>query len=113
MTITFENDNNVIVYALEKIISFARDNQYIFLAQSIWWISSIIGLQPGFIIHIDNLKERSELRPELSIQQASSAESEKIQTYYGDYLDKDIESVSMTDSEIHNKVIDNCEDFLE
>jgi len=54
MTITFENDNNVIVYALGKIISYARNNQFIFLAQSVWWISSIIGLQQGLIIRIDN-----------------------------------------------------------
>jgi len=59
MTFTFENDNDVIVYALEKIISYARNNQYIFLARSVWWISSIIGLQQGLIIHIDNLRNRS------------------------------------------------------
>jgi hypothetical protein len=59
MTITFENDNDIIVYALEKIISFPRDSHYIFLAQSIWWISSIIGLQPELVIHIDNLRNRS------------------------------------------------------
>jgi len=58
MTITFENDNDVIVYGLEKIISYARENQYIFLMQSIWWIASIIGLQQGLVIHIDNLKNR-------------------------------------------------------
>jgi len=58
MTITFENDNDVIVYGLEKIISYARENQYIFLAQSIWWIASIIDLQQGLVIHIDNLKNR-------------------------------------------------------
>jgi hypothetical protein len=56
MTITFESDKDVIVYALEKIISYARNNQYIFLAQSIWWISSTIGLQEGLVIYIDNLK---------------------------------------------------------
>jgi len=60
MTISFEIDNEVIVYALAKIISFARANQYIFLAQSICWISSIIGLQPGLITYIDNLHSRSE-----------------------------------------------------
>ena len=61
MAITIENNNDVIVYALEKIISYTRDNQYIFLAQTMWWISSIIGLQQGLIVHIDNLKVRSEL----------------------------------------------------
>jgi len=45
MTITFKNDNDIILYTLEKILSYARVNQNIFLAQSIWWISSILGLQ--------------------------------------------------------------------
>jgi len=62
MTSTFENDNVVIVYTLEKIISCAKDSQYIFLAQSVWWISSMIGLQQGLIIHINNLPIRSEIR---------------------------------------------------
>jgi hypothetical protein len=62
MTITFANEDDVIVYALEKIISYARNNQYIFFAQSIWWISSIIGLQQGLIIHFGNLKIRSDIR---------------------------------------------------
>jgi len=64
MTITFENDNNVIVYALVKIISYARENQYIILAQSIWWISSVIGLQQGSEIYIDTLKERLNTGPQ-------------------------------------------------
>jgi hypothetical protein len=62
MSITFENENDVIVYALEKIITFARNNRYIFLAQSVWWISSILGLQQGLIVHIDNIRERSNIR---------------------------------------------------
>jgi hypothetical protein len=56
MTLTFENDNDIIIYALEKIISFARSNQYIILVQSVWWISSIIGLQQGLVTHINNLR---------------------------------------------------------
>jgi len=60
MTIILENDIDVIVSALEKIISYARGIQYIFLALSVWWISSIIGLQRGWVIHINNLKKRSE-----------------------------------------------------
>jgi len=59
MTITFDNDNDIIVYALEKIISYARDNQYVFLAQSIWWISSILKLQQKLVTHIDNLRIQS------------------------------------------------------
>ena len=58
MTITFENDSDVIVYALEKIISFARDNQYLFVANCVWWISAIIGLETGLVTHIENLEAR-------------------------------------------------------
>jgi hypothetical protein len=57
MTITFENDNDVIAYALEKVISYARKNQQIFVAQCVWWLASIIGLEQGLIIHIDNLRK--------------------------------------------------------
>jgi len=56
MTLTFENDNDVIVYALESIISYARQHQYIFVAQSVWWIAAITGLTEGLVTHIDNLQ---------------------------------------------------------
>jgi len=59
MTLAFENNNDVIVYTLEKIISYARDNQYSFVAQCVWWLASIIGLQEGLVIHINNLRIRS------------------------------------------------------
>jgi len=62
MTLTFENDNDVIVYALEKIISYARKHQYIFVGQSIWWIASVIGLTEGLATHIDNLRTRETLK---------------------------------------------------
>jgi len=45
MTITCEKDNDVIVYTLERIISYATTNQYIFVAQYVWWLFSIVGLQ--------------------------------------------------------------------
>jgi hypothetical protein len=60
MTITFENDNDVIVYALEKVISYARRTQQIFVAQFVWWLASIIGLEQGLIIHINNVQSRTE-----------------------------------------------------
>jgi len=56
MTITFKDDRDVIVYALERIICYARDNQYIFIAQSVWWISSVIGLSEELATHIDSLR---------------------------------------------------------
>jgi len=59
MTITFESDNSIIIYSLEEIIAFAKRNQYIFLAQSVLWISSVLGLQSDQVIYIDNLRTRS------------------------------------------------------
>jgi hypothetical protein len=125
MTIAFANDNDVIVYALEKIISYARTNQYIFLAQSVWWISSIIGLQQSLINLIDNLKARAEVNLAKEVPDTSDGEiptSEviihpdrvhQIQHSEDSYIVSDIESISTTETDIHNEVIDNCEAFLE
>jgi len=59
MTITFENDNDVIIYALEKSIAYARRTQQIFVAQCVWWLASILGLEQGLIAHIDILQRAS------------------------------------------------------
>jgi len=62
MTLTFENDNDVIIYALEKIISYASQHHYIFVAQSVWWIATVTGLTEGLVTHIDNLQIRLEVQ---------------------------------------------------
>jgi len=56
MTITFTNDSDIIVYALKKMIHWARDNQYLFVANCAWWIARVIGLDSGLIMHLDNLE---------------------------------------------------------
>jgi hypothetical protein len=61
MTITFENDNDVIVYALEKVISYARTTQQDFLAQCVWLLASVIGLQHGLFTYINNIQTRTEV----------------------------------------------------
>jgi len=61
MTITFENESDVIAYAFEKILSDARRNQQIFVAQCVWWLASIIGLEQGLINYIDNIQSRIEV----------------------------------------------------
>jgi hypothetical protein len=61
MTINFENDNDIIVYALEKIITFARTSVQIFVAQCVGWLASIIGLEPGLISYIDNFPNRTRI----------------------------------------------------
>jgi hypothetical protein len=53
-----ESNNDVIVYALKKIIAYARRTQQIFVAQCVWWLVLIIGLEPGLVIYIDNLQSR-------------------------------------------------------
>jgi len=58
MPIIFENDSDVIVYALEKIISFARNIQHLFVANCVWWIAGILGFDGNLRIHIDNLTLR-------------------------------------------------------
>lgn len=45
----------MIVYATEMTIAFARSSLYIHLVQSIRWISSVVGLIVGLIMHIDTL----------------------------------------------------------
>jgi hypothetical protein len=47
------------------------------LAQTVWWISSIIGLQQGLVIHIDNIKKRSDITIRESVQK-DNASSKKI-----------------------------------
>jgi hypothetical protein len=61
MTITFENDNDVIVYAFEKVIAYARRTHQIFVAQCVWWLASTIGLEQGLIILIDYIQSREEV----------------------------------------------------
>jgi len=55
MTIGFENDSEVIVYALEKVIAFAQEHQYFFVANCAWWIASIIGLDNHLTRYIDRI----------------------------------------------------------
>jgi hypothetical protein len=79
MTITFENDSDVIVYALEKIISFARENQYLFVANCIWWIAGVIGLDSGLTIFIDNLEIRKQIgENRISATPRDNARSESV-----------------------------------
>jgi len=61
ITITFDNDNDVVVYALEKIISYPRMRRYLFVAQCVWWLALSIGLEKGLVVHIDNLRIQLEV----------------------------------------------------
>jgi hypothetical protein len=79
MAITFETDANVIVYALEKIVSFARENQYLFVANCAWWIAGITGLDSGLTIFIDNLETRKRVgQYRISTTPSNIARSESV-----------------------------------
>jgi hypothetical protein len=53
MTFSFKNDNDIIVYALEKVVSYASRFQHVFLAQCVWWLASVIGLEQELVTFID------------------------------------------------------------
>jgi hypothetical protein len=58
MTITFEHETDVIVYAFEKVISYAKKNQQIFVAQCVWWLALIVGIEQELVKYIDNIQSR-------------------------------------------------------
>jgi len=58
MMFTFKNDNDVIVITLEKVISHSKKTQQIFVAQCVWLLASVNGLELGLIIQIDHLGSR-------------------------------------------------------
>jgi len=64
MTITLNNDNDVIVYGLEKILSFCKVRQLLFAAHCVWWLAGLIGLESGLIVHINELWLNSDLNRE-------------------------------------------------
>jgi hypothetical protein len=88
----------------------------------VWWICSIIGLQEGFVIYIDNLTARSNIR-HLVVRVEASEYSDlsgvhpsriaRIQDSDIDYNASECESNSTTETDIHNKVIDICKAFPE
>jgi hypothetical protein len=99
MTITFVNDNNVIVYALEKVISYARKSQQIFVAQCVWWLASTIGLEQGLISYIDNVQ----FRQEVTIIPERAPESKRTISP----VPKDIQG-----DERRDQILQECEEYL-
>jgi hypothetical protein len=56
MTYTFNTEREVIIFALERIISYAKEYNYYFVANSTWWIASIKGLDKELRNYIDVLE---------------------------------------------------------
>jgi len=126
MTITFGNDNDVIVYGLEKIISYARTKQHIILAQCVGWTALSIGLQEGLIPHIDNLRTHSEAyqvpskvypdnnHPDCVRQVGNDIYNEKDQDYCGnqDMSNSEDEQSNTPKHNLNDQVLKHCEEFL-
>jgi hypothetical protein len=113
MTVTFENDNDVIVYALEKIISYARKTQQVFVAQCVWWLASIVGLDQGLINHIDNLQSRIEVTDTSESVDPNSAttsgefDKEQLRQKSISPVPRDIQEETRQD-----QVLKECEEYL-
>jgi hypothetical protein len=71
MTVTFANGNDDIPYALERVMSYARKTQQIFVAQCVWWLAGIIGLEEALVNHIDKLHGRTAVRKEHTTKEVS------------------------------------------
>ena len=53
MTIIFDNDINIIIYALERLSALCWEIHYCYAAQCIWWISALAGLQNCLVDYIE------------------------------------------------------------
>jgi len=108
MTVTFENDKDVIVYALEKIISYARKSQQIFVSQCVYWLASVIGLELGLIAHIDNIPvSECQANP---VKPTDSQETQQ-ETVLGTPVTIQ-EQQEDSDSYRRDRVLKECEEFI-
>jgi len=114
MTITFESDSDVIVYALEKIISFARSNQLFFVASCVWWIASQVGLDSGLKTFIDNLeiRKRTNQTREVSTKPRDIARSSSIDLKQLQLEESIIQNRAHSDLQLQNIHPDRIERIL-
>jgi hypothetical protein len=130
MTITFENDNDIIKYALEKIISYARRTQQIFVAQCAWWLASIIRLAQGLIVYIDNLGDREIITRQEGSSTISKNQTDRdlpkepLQEYSGRIHPDRIKKVTaghavsstprdLTEDQCRDQILESVEQFIE
>jgi len=105
MTITFENDNDVIVYALQKVISCARITQQIFVAQCVWWLAGLIGLEESLVKHIDNCNGRTTVGKEQGTKEVSEPAIQNT-TEIQDSKDQG------SKEDHQDKILEECEEYL-
>jgi hypothetical protein len=105
MTVTFENDNDVIVYALEKIILHARRTQQIFVAQCVWWLVSIIGLEEALVNYIDKLHGRTTVQEEYT----NKADSDPVVQTTPEFQDSEVQE---SKEDRQDQILAECEEYL-
>jgi hypothetical protein len=126
MTLILDKDNNVIVYSLEKTVSYARSHQCILNAQCVLWLAASIGLQDGVAIDIDNIRTRTEayvapvqvvmntaIHPESTAEICSPEwawEDSRI-GHNGVSCKSEIEYSTTAGNQLHNVVLRKCRKF--
>jgi len=105
MTITFENDNDVFVYALKRIISYARKSRQIFVAQCVWWLAGLIGLEESLVKHIDNCNGRTTVGKEQGTKEVSEPAIQNT-TEIQDSKDQG------SKEDHQDKILKECEEYL-
>ena len=112
MTITFKNNNDVLIYAFKKIIAYTRNNQYIFVAECVWWIASIIGLQEGLVTHINNLRIRLEAyrKPSSTYSDTGNIHPDRVRQLQENQRGSESQGWSLPESERTSTSEDNLQD---
>ena len=105
MTVSFENDNDVIVYALEKVKSYARRTQQIIVAQSVWWLAGIIGLEEALVNHVDKLHGRTTVRKEHTTKKVS----DPVIQITPEFQDSEVQE---SKEDHQDKLLKECEKYL-
>jgi len=54
MSNTFENEADIILWALAKLLVTFDERQYLFAGQCIWWIAALVQLDPALRHFIDH-----------------------------------------------------------
>jgi len=89
VSITFQNEADIILWTLAMLLVTFEEQQYLFAAQCIWWIAALVQLDPALKYLINHRKfpsditrvnaERESIRP--SIERGISSTPRDIQRY--------------------------------
>jgi len=113
MPVTFENDNDIIVYALECVVAHARRTQQIFVAQCVWWLASIIDLERELVSHIDALPgERDTIKPQS--EESTTRPQDERNTIPQEHLPREVSTIprDLTEDQRIDQVLDCTEQYL-